>query len=46
MQPGDVYETYADVEDLIKDINFKPKTDIKEGLKNFVNWYKAYFNII
>ena len=35
MQPGDVYETYADVEDLMKDVGFKPKTDVKTGLEKF-----------
>ena len=45
MQPGDVYETFADVDDLMKDIDFKPKIDIREGLKEFVKWYKEYYNI-
>ena len=43
MQQGDVYETFADVDDLIKDIGFKPKTDIKEGLAKFVNWYRDFY---
>ena len=45
MQPGDVYETYADVENLIRDVGFKPKTDLKKGLENFVAWYKEYYRI-
>lgn len=45
MQPGDVYETYADVEDLMKDAGFKPKTDIKTGLEKFVKWYKEYHSL-
>ena len=45
MQPGDVYETFADVDDLMKDIDFKPKIDIREGLKEFVKWYKEYYKI-
>ena len=45
MQPGDVLRTYADVSDLEKDINFKPKTSIEEGLDKFVKWYKAYYNV-
>jgi UDP-glucuronate 4-epimerase len=45
MQPGDVYETYADIDDLMNDTGFKPKTDIKEGLKNFIKWYREYYNI-
>ena len=43
MQPGDVVRTYADVEDLEKDINFKPCTTISEGLEKFVQWYKEYY---
>ena len=43
MQQGDVYETFADVDDLIRDIDFKPKTDIKEGLAKFVNWYRDFY---
>ncbi len=45
MQPGDVLRTYADVSDLEKDINFKPKTSIEEGLDKFVGWYKEYYKI-
>lgn len=45
MQPGDVYQTYADVNDLVKDFDFKPSTSIREGLSEFVNWYKQYFSI-
>ena len=43
MQPGDVPCTYADVEDLIKDVGFKPTTPIDEGIERFVDWYKQYF---
>jgi len=43
MQPGDVYQTYADVEDLIKDFNFKPSTSLEEGLNQFAKWYKEYY---
>jgi len=43
MQPGDVPATYADVDDLMKDVGFKPKTPIKEGIKRFVEWYKKYY---
>ncbi len=45
MQPGDVYQTYADVDDLIRDFDFKPSTSINEGLKKFVDWYKEYYKI-
>lgn len=43
MQPGDVYQTYADVTDLIADFDFKPSTSIEEGLEKFVAWYKSYY---
>lgn len=45
MQPGDVYQTYADVTDLINDFGFKPDTSIEEGLSRFVEWFKAYYQI-
>jgi len=45
MQPGDVYMTYADVDDLMRDFNFKPNTSLKDGLTKFVEWYKDYYNI-
>lgn len=45
MQPGDVYQTYADVSELIKDFDFKPDTSIEEGLKKFADWYKGYYNV-
>lgn len=43
MQPGDVYQTYADVTDLIRDFDFKPSTPISEGLGRFAEWYKEYY---
>ena len=43
MQPGDVPATYADVDDLIKDVGFKPTTAIEEGIKKFVEWYREYY---
>jgi UDP-glucuronate 4-epimerase len=43
MQPGDVLSTFADVDDLMKDVGFKPKTDIRDGLEQFVNWYKEFY---
>lgn len=41
MQPGDVYQTYADVEELERDTGFSPKTSLEEGIRKFVEWYKA-----
>lgn len=43
MQPGDVYETYADVQDLIHDFGFKPSTSIEEGLSRFAEWFLDYY---
>lgn len=43
IQPGDVPETYADIDDLIKDVGFKPSTPIEVGIKNFVEWYKEFY---
>lgn len=43
MQPGDILETYADVDDLAKDVGFKPSTPIEEGIKKFVKWYREYY---
>jgi UDP-glucuronate 4-epimerase len=45
LQAGDVPQTYADVEDLYRDIDFKPKTSIKEGISNFVDWYLDYYKV-
>ena len=44
MQPGDVVATYANVDDLIDDVGFKPTTPIEQGLANFVTWYQSYYN--
>ena len=45
MQPGDVPITYADTSELENDFNFRPKTSLREGLRNFAQWYrKFYFN--
>jgi UDP-glucuronate 4-epimerase len=45
LQAGDVPETYANVEDLYRDINFKPKTFINDGISNFIDWYLDYYKI-
>jgi UDP-glucuronate 4-epimerase len=42
LQPGDVLETYADTADLERDVGFRPKTPIAEGVHRFVEWYRAY----
>ena len=45
MQPGDVYQTYADVSELMNDFGFKPDTSIEEGLTAFVEWFKEYYRV-
>ena len=45
MQPGDVKKTFADIEKSRKELNFKPKTSLRQGLLKFVNWYKEYHKI-
>ncbi len=44
MQPGDVPATYADVEDLVRDVGFKPDTPIEVGIERFVQWYRDYYS--
>lgn len=43
LQLGDVPETYADVDDLIRDVGFKPQTSLETGIARFIDWYKAYY---
>lgn len=45
LQEGDVPETYADVQALMDAVDFKPNTSIKQGISNFIDWYKAYYKI-
>jgi UDP-glucuronate 4-epimerase len=45
MQPGDVLTTYADVDDLIQDVGFKPETSIETGIQRFVEWYNEYYSM-
>jgi UDP-glucuronate 4-epimerase len=44
MQPGDVERTWADVDQLISDYDYRPNTSIKDGVKYFIDWYKEYYN--
>lgn len=44
LQPGDVPATYADVQDLIEDLNYKPETSIQDGISFFVDWYLNFFS--
>jgi UDP-glucuronate 4-epimerase len=42
MQPGDVPATFADIDDLARDVGFRPATSIADGISRFINWYRAY----
>ncbi|MFP4128318.1 MAG: NAD-dependent epimerase [Desulfonatronovibrio sp.] len=44
LQPGDVPSTYADVEDLVEDLGYKPETTVQEGISKFIEWYRKFFN--
>ena len=43
IQPGDVPETYADIESATKKLGYLPTTSIEVGVKNFINWYLNYY---
>ena len=45
LQPGDVPDTYADVEELIQDVGYQPGTPIEEGVARFVEWYRSYYRV-
>ena len=45
LQPGDVPDTFANVDDLVSDFDFKPTTTIEEGIERFVAWYRDYFKV-
>ena len=45
LQPGDVPDTYANVDNLKKQFNYKPEISVFEGVSNFVKWYKDYYKI-
>ena len=45
MQPGDVPATYADVKDLILDVDYKPTTRVEDGIAQFVEWYRSYYGV-
>ena len=42
LQPGDVPDTYANVDDLVKDLDYKPTMSVWRGVENFVSWFKEY----
>ena len=43
IQPGDVKKTFANVDTLIDDLNYKPKNSVREGISKFVSWYRSYY---
>ena len=43
LQPGDVPDTYANVDDLVADMGYKPATSVEDGVANFVSWYREYY---
>ena len=45
MQPGDVPATYANVDDLVADVDFRPNTPLEVGIERFVNWYREYYGV-
>jgi len=45
LQDGDVPDTYANVEDLVKEFNYKPDMSVKQGVANFVEWYKDFYKV-
>ena len=45
MQPGDVQATYADVDELVKAIDYKPAMSVEEGMARFVDWYRTYYKV-
>jgi UDP-glucuronate 4-epimerase len=45
MQPGDVPATYADVDDLVRDLHYRPGTTLEYGIGKFVDWYRWYFKV-
>jgi UDP-glucuronate 4-epimerase len=45
LQPGDVPDTYADVQSLIDDVDYKPETTIEQGIRKFVDWYVDYYGL-
>jgi UDP-glucuronate 4-epimerase len=45
MQPGDVMETFADIDDLARDVGFAPQTSIEDGVRSFVAWYRDHYSL-
>jgi UDP-glucuronate 4-epimerase len=45
LQPGDVPKTYANIDDIERDTNYRLETPIEKGIANFVDWYKDYYKV-
>jgi UDP-glucuronate 4-epimerase len=45
LQPGDVPDTWADIEDLARDVGYSPSTPVEEGVREFISWYRRYYNV-
>jgi len=45
LQPGDVPDTYADVDDLVRELDYKPDTSVEDGIARFVDWYRSYYRV-
>ena len=45
LQPGDVPDTYANVDDLVEQFHYKPATTVQDGIQRFVGWYRDYFKV-
>jgi len=45
MQAGDVQATYADIDDLVRDVGYRPATPVEQGLANFVAWYHEFHGL-
>jgi UDP-glucuronate 4-epimerase len=46
MQPGDVPRTAADVVDLVKEVGYRPSTEVEEGIKKFVEWFVEFYALL
>jgi UDP-glucuronate 4-epimerase len=45
LQPGDVPDTWADVENLVEDVGYRPQTPVELGIRRFVEWYVDYYGV-
>ena len=45
LQPGDMPDTYANVDDLVEQFHYQPTTMVKDGVQRFVDWYRNYYKI-